>query len=281
MNETQNDTEAIQGLWKVDRITSKGQTVGYSATHWEFDGNRIKEIVPYYVDGGPWGTFVLDATTTPKHIDTTYEYQTKGGESKTRTYKQAYELNGDTLRIGGAQIFGTYPEVIDDAYSTVTTLSKYSGPRPETKRASGIAPVESDILGTLQWSDDRDSWEASVSFLPDHPVSVLLNPLETSQAQTIANGESLVTWAKTHEPEVRAYAAAQLTDLAEEWREEDEEPDPITPETFAARITLGGITAEANGEATFWYNDNEIFAGHVIVVTLNAERDFTDAQIMG
>ncbi len=151
----------------------------------------------------------------------------------------------------------------------------------DTKNDTETAPVESAVLGTVMWSDDREVWEANISFAPDQTVSVSLNPLETDEAQTIAKGEHLVIWVKAHEPEVRAYAAAQLIDLAEEWREEDEEPDPITPETFAARVRLEGITTEADGNTTFWYNDDDIFARHVIVVTLNAERQFTDAQIMG
>ena len=275
-----SDNEKIQGLWKIESMISQGNPVGHADTHWEFKSDLMQEIIPTYVDGGQWAAFVLDETTTPKHMDTTYSYE-RDGETITRTFKVAYELSGDTLQIGGAKVFGQYPETINDAYSTVTTLSRFDGPRPPTKTASGTAPILSPVLGTVLWSDDLSVWQGGILFAPDQKISVMLETLEADPQNTIACGEAWITWAKKHEADIRAYAAHQMTDLAEDWRDDDEEPDEITPETFAARIRLSEWSMGADGSAQFWYDDDEIFAGHVVVVSVSSAREFTYAQMMG
>gem|GEM_PF-3690006 len=98
------DFDALQGLWFVESIMYRGQASGHGFTHYEFEGGKVKQIVPYHVNGGTWGTFKLEPTTTPKRIDTTYEHEGKNGEGLSMTHKECYELTGDTLRIGGSQV---------------------------------------------------------------------------------------------------------------------------------------------------------------------------------
>lgn len=276
-----SDLERIQGLWKVVSVLHKGSTVGYGPTHWEFDGNRVQEIDPHYVYGGSWVTFALDPTTTPKRIDTTHEVTNREGEIVRRTFKECYELDGDTLRIGGAQIFGEYPEAVSDQISTVTTLTRYHGSRPETKQPSGKQPIDNPVLGVLTWNDDREQWEAAIELLPGLKVDISLSPDGKGDEETIASGQAFIEWIKSHEQEAREYAAREMTELAEDWRDEDEEPDEITPESFANRITLEAISMGAGGEATLWYDDGNLFAGHVVVVSVSPSREFTDAEMMG
>ena len=273
-----SDKEALQGLWKIESMISGGRPVGHSGTHWEFKGDLMQEIIPNYVDGGQWAAFVLDETTAPKRMDKTYTHL-RDNKPFTRTFKEAYELSGDTLKIGGAKVFGTYPEQIDDAYSVVTTLSRFDGSRPETKKASGKTPLESAVLGTVTWDDNRETWNASVLFAPDQEVAVTLEPDGGDPEALIAGGAAWVNWLKEREADARAYAAKEMLDLAEDWRDEDETPDEITEEIFASRIRLTGVVLDEG--ATLYYDDDEIFAGHTVVVSLSAERTFTDAQMMG
>ncbi|WP_373426576.1 DUF2262 domain-containing protein [Microbacterium trichothecenolyticum] len=84
----------------------------------------------------------------------------------------------------------------------------------------------------------------------------------------------------------RAFAAEKLTDLANEWQEEDEDDDapdpaPITRETFAERIRLSELGIAADGSATPYYDDGDLFIGHVIVIDLQADGSLTDASIAG
>ncbi|MBC7808336.1 MAG: DUF2262 domain-containing protein [Akkermansiaceae bacterium] len=276
-----SDVQAIQGLWKVESILRDGATLGYDVTHWEFDGNRVQEIAPGYVDGSRWATFELDPTTTPKRIDTTHERTDRDGKVTRRTHKECYELSGDTLRIGGSRIFGEYPEAISDQISVVKTLTRYSGPRPQTKQPAGKTPWENPVFGFLYWDDNSDQWEASVEILPGRKVGVFLSPDDKGDAEAIATGQAFLEWLTTHESDAREYAAREMAEGAEEWRDPDVVPDEITYETFAARITLSEISIEADGTATLWYDDDDMFGGHVITVSINNTRTFVRAEMMG
>lgn len=273
------ETTALQGLWTVESVTLQGQSIDFSVTHWEFDGNRVQQIVPFFVDGGSWGTFTLDASTTPRHLTIAYPPGDADTDQTPRLYTYAYELSGDTLRIASASTPGYYPNAIDDRDAMITNLTRSSGPRPETKQASGITPRESPVFGTVTYNDNYNQWEAAFALSPDQ--TVIINLLGDDPDQMLPVGETLAAWTQAHEPEIRAYAATELIDLAEDWRDEDEEPTPLTLEAFADRITLQSLSVAPDGDTTFWYEDGDLFAGHVIVVSLNTNHEFTDAQIMG
>lgn len=84
----------------------------------------------------------------------------------------------------------------------------------------------------------------------------------------------------------RAYAAATLTELAEDWQEqgdEEDDPDrePVTPEAFARRIQLSELSVGAEGDLTPYYDDGDLFWGHTIVVDVPPDGTPTDASIAG
>ncbi|MBC8140900.1 MAG: DUF2262 domain-containing protein, partial [Armatimonadetes bacterium] len=188
--------------------------------------------------------------------------------------------SGDTLTVGGAVVYGEYPPEISDAVSTVTTLSRFHGERPAVLRSSGTEPLTSELLGTVTWNDNFSQWEAKIAFAPQQKVSVSITPGDDKN--DIAPGEAFVMWAKEHDADARAYAAKQMVETAEDWQDQDDEAgEPITAESFAARIRLTEITMEAEGDGTLWYDDDDIFGGHVIAVSVSAERTFTDAVMMG
>jgi len=185
------------------------------------------------------------------------------------------------LRIGGARIFGEQPERIDESYAPVKTLSRFAGERPATKEASGKGSRTNPVLGVLTWDDNFAQWNAAIDFAPEDTVSISITPNDAGDDAAIASGADFITWLRENEPNARAYAAGKMFELAEDWHEEDEEPEAITAASFAGRITLSEITFDSSGEASLWYNDGDVFAGHVIVVSVDANQAFTDVQMMG
>lgn len=83
----------------------------------------------------------------------------------------------------------------------------------------------------------------------------------------------------------RTYAAEKLVEGANDWLqdelEEGEEADPITEEDFARRIVISMIAIEADGSITVYYDDDDMFWGHTIVVSINQNGEMTDADIAG
>ena len=91
------------------------------------------------------------------------------------------------------------------------------------------------------------------------------------------------TWDKS----LRALAARKLTTLANEWLADDDqtdrdpEKDPITEDEFARRILLTEFTVSPGGRFTVWYEDDDMFWGHVVTVDGTLKKGPVDADIQG
>lgn len=79
---------------------------------------------------------------------------------------------------------------------------------------------------------------------------------------------------------IREYAAAELTCLANDWQGGSDIPE-IKEEEFAERIA--GLSFHIDDEGSFEadFDDGDMFYGHWIVVSGNADGEFTDAGIEG
>lgn len=75
----------------------------------------------------------------------------------------------------------------------------------------------------------------------------------------------------------RKITADQLIDLANEWAEEGE----ITKEEFAERIVIENIVIDREGNIAMYYQDDDIFLGHIIVLYTDVKCENTEASIGG
>ena len=84
--------------------------------------------------------------------------------------------------------------------------------------------------------------------------------------------------------EIRAFSAKKLTDNANDWLqdslEDDEEFVEITEERFAERMVLNSIGFDENGFDVY-YDDDDMFWGHCILVYGTLENGIEEAQIAG
>lgn len=82
----------------------------------------------------------------------------------------------------------------------------------------------------------------------------------------------------------RQFAAVRLVDHANDWKQEDsgeEDFEEITKEEFAGRLSISEICASPEGEFTFYYDDDDMFWGHVVIVSGNLKDGVTDADFAG
>lgn len=77
----------------------------------------------------------------------------------------------------------------------------------------------------------------------------------------------------------RRYAAEALTDLANDWLEEDAQE--VTQEAFMKRISIIGIHIGKDKDIHFDYDDDDMFAGHIVVLEGTLDKGFEDANIEG
>jgi len=85
---------------------------------------------------------------------------------------------------------------------------------------------------------------------------------------------------KQKDSELRAYAAEQLTDLANDWIQDDNTLE-ISKEDFARRIGLSELAVTSEGDYNAYYYDDDMFLGHVVTVSGNIDKGIEFATIEG
>jgi hypothetical protein len=138
---------------------------------------------------------------------------------------------------------------------------------------------EDDTLGTLSYDKRFGWWSTITNLTPDLEIDLTL---ELGAAQSVP--ESILNAFKhlqNHEPELRRNICSHLLELAEDWRDEDDVPEPWTLEAFMKAVIITSASFDEDGAATIYYDDGEVFAGHVMIVGVSSTGEFQDANIAG
>ena len=85
---------------------------------------------------------------------------------------------------------------------------------------------------------------------------------------TITIGLAILTprsvWAQERwQDEIDAGLVDALLETANDWASDMDEP-AMTAEQFLSRLRLETVSFDERGEFTFWFNDGDVFAGHVV-----------------
>ena len=90
--------------------------------------------------------------------------------------------------------------------------------------------------------------------------------------------ENCLEW----DDKARKYAAEELTDNANDWAQDDDEnAEEITREEFAKRLIISEICVSTDGDFEIFYEDDDMFWGHVVIVSGNIENGIDDATMAG
>lgn len=100
---------------------------------------------------------------------------------------------------------------------------------------------------------------------------------------TLASFKQIYSSLPEWDQKFRAFAAKELTSLANDWLEdsEEEDPEPITEESFANRIYISEFSMETDGIYTAYYEDDDMFWGHIIMIEGSLETGIEQAYIAG
>ncbi|MDR3093681.1 MAG: DUF2262 domain-containing protein [Bacteroidales bacterium] len=130
----------------------------------------------------------------------------------------------------------------------------------------------SNFEGSLEWGGEEICVYLDVD-----------NDDEDTWSQALEHLRSLYEQRDIKDSEFRQFAAEKLTDLANEWRENDDENEDaaeITKEDFAKRISISdGLSISADGDYSIYYDDDNMFFGHIITISGNVESGMEDADI--
>ena len=137
-------------------------------------------------------------------------------------------------------------------------------------------------LGTFTLNRLVNWFEAEVEWL-GQPARLDIDREEDWDA-CVEQAKALMADQKGWDEKVRAFAAQELLDQANDWAQdaaEGEEPEEITREQFMERLELDAVQISADGRFEFWFNDGDLFWGHAIHVTGSLDQGPEMAQMEG
>ncbi|MDQ2686365.1 MAG: DUF2262 domain-containing protein [Armatimonadota bacterium] len=142
--------------------------------------------------------------------------------------------------------------------------------------------IHDETLGLLTWNSRLDWWEGRFLLAPGHPIGFSIGVEEddsdANPTAEIQRTRLLLGRLPELEPEARQLAADELLDIYnEEWNDDA----PLSAEEFMARLTLDDIGIAPDGSAELFYQDDGLFAGHAVLVSLDADGNLDDADIAG
>ena len=129
--------------------------------------------------------------------------------------------------------------------------------------------VVDEELGELTLDKDLDMFEGEVLWRGEQICLSL--EVDAANEDTWADArramKAMLADQERWDRDMRASAARELTELACEWRESaGEEVPEITEEGFAQRIELRSIAMEPDGSFSAYFDDDDMFFGHCVVV---------------
>lgn len=143
--------------------------------------------------------------------------------------------------------------------------------------------IGDDILGEPVYDRKIKSFEGHILWI-DKNIDIYLD-IDKDNKSGITKArkamKEMLSDSKRWDTDMRTFAAIKLTDLARDWCESEEEALKITEESFAKRITLRSISMTSGGSFTAYFNDDNIFAGHCIIVGGSLKKGITSASIGG
>lgn len=199
-------------------------------------------------------------------------YRIKGLAAK--IVDEGPEYINNPYRLGGIYILELLEKDIKDEYLE-NLLAEYNKP----------VTFISDVLGNLNLDKELGWLEGEADWLGmDAAIHVNVEEDLSDAEDGIKNLEEFYKNRKEWDSKLRAYAAKELLDSANDWINSDNLEDELielTPEEFAERIGIESVDVNADGTFTVMYDDDDIFAGHVVVVEGNMEDGPDSAYIEG
>ena len=143
--------------------------------------------------------------------------------------------------------------------------------------------LQDDVLGELTYDKLLKSFEGNIAWLRGKIHISLYVDKDNKSGITKAKKslKTMVLEQKKWDADLRGFAAKELTKLACEWAESEEEAALITEESFAKRISLSLLWVTAGGSFTAYLDDDELFFGHSIAVSGSAKKGLLSADIEG
>lgn len=112
--------------------------------------------------------------------------------------------------------------------------------------------------------------------------------MDVDEESSVTAEDALETWNKLiansqeWDDKARKFAAEEMTDNANDWAlDADENAEEMTKEDFAKRLIISEVCVSTDGNFEIFYDDDDMFWGHVVIVSGNIETGIDDAYMAG
>ena len=144
-----------------------------------------------------------------------------------------------------------------------------------------------DYFGSMKLDERRRWYHAVLNFSPDHKVAVTIDWMGTTPAEALKRSQEICERLRVREPEYRRKIAGDLLGLYNDnWRNGDQ-LEVLDENGFMRRISFSYIFIgaadfdSAEGCVSVSYSNGDLFAGHSIDVTLDADLNYVRSSISG
>lgn len=270
--------EEFLGVWRLLGITARGGSVHTSQTHLVVREDDLWEVWP--------GSIYYEGEPGPEH---SYRFE-DGSPGRIEEivplgrYCYLVARDGDTLRTRLGGVFGHFPDSIDDDSGDLSTYERVTGdeatdllqPPPRVRRKT----IFHLRLGELTYDDNVHWWRTTIAFGGEDGVRLNVTLADGADPTTAFDAAAEIVDRLDCEA-LKAHAATELLELHNDtWRDDDDGPS-IDAATFASRMTPESLTIRDDGRVEAWFDDGDLFLGHVIYVNLDAQLRPVDAGIAG
>ena len=176
-------------------------------------------------------------------------------------------------------------------YVTEVLEEDVSCPALDDIWAEYIKPIviEDEALGTITLDREMSTFDGTCKWMGKEVRISLDVEIEKKASWTRVTNvmKKLLADQEVWDKSLRTMAAQKLTAQANEWladndqTDRDPETDPITEDEFARRILLTEFTVSPGGRFTAWYEDDDMFWGHVVMVDGTLKKGPIGADMQG
>ena len=176
-------------------------------------------------------------------------------------------------------------------YVTEVLEEDVSCPALDDIWAEYIKPIviEDEALGTITLDREMSTFDGTCKWMGKEVQISLDVEIEKKASWTRVTNvmKKLLADQEVWDKSLRTMAAQKLTAQANEWladndqTDRDPEKDPITEDEFARRILLTEFTVSPGGRFTAWYEDDDMFWGHVVMVDGTLKKGPIGADMQG
>lgn len=271
--------KSLLGVWRLVSLTSRAGRVHTGQTHLVVREGELWEIWPRSVHYDDRPSPVRAYTLAWQRDDGLLEIEHPGRPKECGIAR----LFGDELQVRWGDVAGEPPDRFEDDQGTLAVFEREREPATITKLLEPPVRVarlrrSHPVLGELSYDASLEWWESEVRFGGVDAVKLHVDGGSDAPNEVFDRAADLL--ARVDADRLRAYAASALYELYDTTWRSDEGPD-VDEVGFAALLSPESFGVRADGSVSVFFEDGDLFWGHVVIVSLDEQLVPIDAEMAG